>query len=316
MLFRSYASILPKAIVAAQMTYKGDEYITHVGSLANDLMKNTSNKDWSSRYFLAQVYLDLYSRTNDRSYLEQAYKIARSNVTILLKEQRTLNQTYIDPVKELTATEPDYRFLSEQEKKEKEKEYKAEQKRVKAYNKELNEARKTELPALYEPLVLNCELLFALADEMKISDSEKAEIEAILKTSSNGIFLCKPINDAYSFSQRNNRYTVEFTGDTLIIPADLMTAGSTVTITVTESSDSVTFDDCVITKVDRKGSTVDTFSAHISSKQMKKYDWTANSIVTITITYVDAYDKTVEFIFKVSQFKDHWYGDKVVFEQQ
>ena len=312
----NYASILPKAIVAAQMTYKGDEYISNVSSLANDLMKNTSNKDWSSRYFLAQVYLDLYSRTNDRSYLEQAYKIARSNVTILLKEQRNLNQTYIDPVKELTATEPDYRFLSEQEKKEKEKEFKVEQKRVKAYNKELNEARKAELPALYEPLVLNCELLFALADEMKISDSEKAEIEAILKTSSNGTFLCKPINDAYSFSQRSNRYTVEFTGDTLIIPADLMTAGSTVTITVTEGSDSVTFDDCVITKVERKGSTVDTFLAHISSKQMKKYDWTANSIVTITITYGDAYDKTVDFIFKVSQFKDHWYGDKVVFEQQ
>ncbi len=298
------------------MTYKGEEYISNVSSLANDLMKNTSNKDWSSRYFLAQVYLDLYSRTNDRSYLEQAYKIARSNVTILLKEQRTLNQTYIDPVKELTATEPDYRFLTEQEKKEKEQEYKLEQKRVKAYNKELNETRKTELPALYEPLVLNCELLFALADEMNISDAEKAEIEAILKTGTNGTFLCKPINDVYSFSQRGNRYTVEFTGDTLIIPADLLTANSSITVTVTEGSNSVTFDDCVITKVERKESTLDTFFAHISSKQMKKYDWTANSKVTITITYGDAYDKTVDLIFTVSQFEEHWYGDKVVFEQK
>ena len=41
--------------------------------------------------------------------------------------------------------------------------------------------RETELPALYEPLVLNCDLLFALADEMQISDMEKTEIEAILQ---------------------------------------------------------------------------------------------------------------------------------------
>ena len=312
----NYASILPKAIVAAQMTYTGDEYISNVKKLSDDLMTNTSSKDWSSRYFLAQVYLDLYSRTNDRAYLEKAFRIARSNVTILLGGQRTLNTTYIAPVQELTVSEPDYRFLTEQEKKAKEQEFKGEQKRVKAYNKAMNETRKTELLAVYEPLVLNCELLFALADEMGISDEEQAEIEAILKTDSNGIFLCKPINDAYSFSNRDNHYTVEFTGDTLIIPADLLTDGSTVTITVSESGESITFDDCVITKVERKGDTIDTFYAHYSSKQAKKYDWTADSKVTVTITYGDAYDKTVNFVFTVSLFEEHWYGDKIVFEQQ
>ena len=312
----NYASILPKAIVAAQMTYTGDEYISSVQKLADDLMTNTSNKDWSSRYFLAQVYLDLYSRTSDHSYLEKAYKIARSNVTILLSEQRSLNATYLAPVQELTVTEPDYRFLTEQEKKEQEKEFKAEQKRLKAYNKALNETRKTELLTLYEPLILNCELLFALADEMDISNEEKAEIEAILKTGSNGIFLCKPINDAYSFSNRDNRYTIEFTGDTLIIPANLLTSGATVVIAVSENGESFTFDDCVITKVERKGDTIDTFYVHYSSKQMKKYDWTADSKVTVTITYGDAYDKTVDFIFAVSLFEEHWYGDKVVFEQR
>ena len=312
----NYASILPKAIVAAQMTYNGDEYISKVRSLADDLLNNTSNKDWSSRYFLAQVYLDLYTKTDDQSYLEKAYRIARSNVTILLKEQRALNQTYLDPVQELTAAEPDYRFLSEQEKKEKEKEYKEEQKRVKAYNKELNETRKTELPALYEPLILNCELLFALAEKLGISDTEKRDLEAILGTETNGIFLSKPINDAYSFSNRDNRYTLDFSGDALDIPANLLTAGSTITITVNENGSSVTFDDCVITKVEREGKTIDTFIAHITSKQLKKYDWTADSRVVITITYGDAYDRTVTFNFKVSEFQEHWYGDKVVFVQE
>lgn len=260
--------------------------------------------------------MDLYSRTNNREYLEDAYQIAYDNVTILLKEQRAINNAYLSDVKELTVEEPDYRYLTEQEKKEKKEWYKEEQRRVKAYNKELRETRKTELPALYEPLVLNCELLFALADKLSISDTEKAEIEAILRTGSNGTFIVKPINDAYSFRNRKNQYSVEFDGDSLLIPADLLSAGSVITITVTESGNSVTFDDCEITKVERKGKTIDTFVAHVSSKQLKKYDWTANSQVTITITYGDAYDRSIKMNFIVSEFQEHWYGDKVVFEQK
>lgn len=312
----NYAKILPKAIVAAQNVYSGDEYISNVQAFAEALIKNTSTEDWSSRYFVAQVYLDLYSRTNNREYLEDAYQIAYDNVTILLKEQRAINNAYLSDVKELTVEEPDYRYLTEQEKKEKKEWYKEEQRRVKAYNKELRETRKTELPALYEPLVLNCELLFALADKLSISDTEKAEIEAILRTGSNGTFIVKPINDAYSFRNRKNQYSVEFDGDSLLIPADLLSAGSVITITVTESGNSVTFDDCEITKVERKGKTIDTFVAHVSSKQLKKYDWTANSQVTITITYGDAYDRSIKMNFIVSEFQEHWYGDKVVFEQK
>lgn len=311
----NYASILPKAITAAQMTYKGDEYNSYVKAFADDLEKNTENEEWASRYYLAQVYLDLYARTNDQSFLEKAYGIIHTNVTVLLKEQRSLNQAFLDDVQELTIEEPDYRFMSEQEKKEKEKWYKEEKNRVKAYNKEQKEARKTELPSLYEPLVLNCELLFALADNMNISNDEKKDIEAILGTDSNGIFMVKPINDAFSFFHRDQRYAIEFSGDTFVIPADLLTSGSIVTVSVFEGDNSTVFDDCVIAKVERKGSTADTFAAHFSSKQLKKYDWTADSKIVVTITYDDAYGKTAEFDFAVSEFKERWYGNKVVFTQ-
>ena len=40
---------------------------------------------------------------------------------------------------------------------------KQEQKRIDEYNKALKKTRETELPPLYEPLALNCELMFALA---------------------------------------------------------------------------------------------------------------------------------------------------------
>lgn len=312
----NYLQILPKAIVAAQETYYGRRYITTVEKYADAIIANTSSDDWSSRYFAAQVYMDLYSRTSDDSYLDKAYEIASENVTVLLKEQRSLNTTYTNKVEEQTAEEPDYRYMSDAEKKEAQKEYKAEQKRVKEYNKALNEARKTELPSLYEPLVLNCELLFALADQRHMTKADKNEIEALLKTETNGIFTVRPINDAYSFSNRGNTYSIEFNKEEMIIPVTLLTEESVITVSVDENGKTTEFNDCVVTKVDRKGKTIDTFDAYVSSKSLKKYAWTPDSEITITIKYADAYDKTIDFAYGVGTFEEHWYGDKVEFVAQ
>ena len=95
-----YVQILPKAIVAAQSVYSGEQYISSIKEFADAIIENTSTEDWSLRYFVAQVYLDLYARTKDQSYLDLAYKIAYDNVTILLKWQRSLNETYIKDVQE------------------------------------------------------------------------------------------------------------------------------------------------------------------------------------------------------------------------
>lgn len=312
----NYVQILPKAIVAAQNVYTGERYISSIGSFASAIIRNTSTEDWSTRYFVAQVYLDLYSKTNNQEYLNSAYNIARSNVTVLLEGQRALNKTFLNDIEEVVVEEPDYRFLTEKEKKEKEQEYKAEKKRAKKYTAALKEARKTELPSLYEPLVVNCELLFALADKMSISPSEKSEIEAILKTESGGTFLSKPINDKYSFSKQENEYSVKLTEDGIDIPAVLLTSESEVTVTVKDGSQTTTFDDCVVKKVDRKGSDADTFTAHYSSKKMKKYKWTNNSKVTITIKYHDAYDEALTFKYSVTINKKRFFGETVVFEKE
>ena len=248
--------------------------------------------------------------------LDSAYKIAYDNVTILLKGQRSLNETYLKDVQEVKVEEPDYKYMDEKEKKEKKKEYEEEQKRVKKYNKALKEERITELPSLYEPLVVNCELLFALADELGISDTEKADIEAILKTSTNGTFMTKPINDAYSFNGSGNKYSINFEKDEINIPADLLTAESKVTVSVTDNNKTETFDDCEVKKVVRKGSSIDTFTANYSSKQLKKYKWTPDSKVSVEIKYGDANDKTITFNFGVAEYEKHIPGDKVVFEEE
>ena len=310
----NYVQILPKAIVAAQNVYSGESYISNISEFASAIIRNTSTEDWSTRYFVAQVYLDLFARTNNQEYLNSAYKIARSNVTVLLEGQRTLNTTYLNDVEEVKVEEPDYRFLTDKEKKEKEKEFKAEKARVKKYNASLKEARKTELPALYEPLVVNCELLFALADRMNIGAAEKSEIEAILETESNGTFLAKPINEKYAFSNLNNTYAIDLTKDEIAIPVNLLTSETSVTVTVKDGNKITSFDDCMVKKVDRKGSDINTFVAHYSSNKMKKYKWTSDSEVTVEIKYNDAYDETLKFAFSVVGYKKHFYGNTVVFE--
>lgn len=312
----NYVQILPKAIVAAQETYSGDEYVSKVKTFVDSIIENTTTEEWSARYFAAQVYLDLYARTNDSEYLEEAYNRVYDNVTILLDKQRELNATYLGAVQELTVAEPDYRFMTEKEKEEAEKEFKAEQKRLKAYNNALKEARKTELPPLYEPLVLNCDLLFALADEMDISYKEKSVIEDILQTDKNGVFLPKPVNDRYSFTAAKDEYSIAFSKDEMVVPVELLAVGAEVIVSVSDSGKTTTFDDCVVSEVERKGDTIDTFSASISSKLMKDYAWTENSKVTVKIINGDK-DNPLVFRFKVIEFKDNWLiANKVVFGKE
>lgn len=309
----NYAQILPKVIVAAQEIYTGDEYITNIETFVNSIIDNTTLEEWSIRYFAAQVYLDLYTKTSNKEYLKAAYNIAYDNVTILLDEQRALNTAYLEGLQELTIPEPYYRFMTEKEKEKAEKEFKAEKKRLKTYNKELKNIRETELPPLYEPLILNCDLLFALANEVGIDDKEKTEIEAILQTDNNGIFLSNPINDRYSFNTENFEYNIEFNKKEIVIPVNLLSSNAEIVVCVSEGDKSVIFDDCIVDKVEREGNTIDTFQANVYSKSMKDYKWTKNSKVTVKIFNGGGEIPTV-FRFKIIEFKDNrLLADKVVF---
>ncbi len=310
----NYVKILPKAIASAEAIYSGNKYITVMKGYADDIIKNTSTTDWAVRYYAAQTYLSLYSKTKSKEYLETAYGIIFDNVTVLLSEQRKLNSIFLNDVVEVTISEPDYRYLSDKEKKEKMDEYKTEKKLAQEYNKNQKEIRETELPQLYEPLILNCELLFALADEMELSAEEKNNIEAILQTNSNGIFISRPINDAYSFSKKNKFfYNAEISKDEIRIPANLLTSESRISIMISEGGSWIVFDDASVSKVERKGSTIDAFTAVVTSSKWKNYKWTANSKITIRITYTDACDKSIDLDYEVMTFQSHWLGDIVGF---
>ena len=306
------ARILPKAIVAAQKQYPESKYIPVAKKYADMLDANTD--DWSSNYFIAQINLDLYDKTHDKAYLQAAYEKAHSNVTLLLKDQRALNDTYLADVKEITVDEPDYRYLSKEEKKEKQKEFKEEQKRAKEYNKSLKEARVTELPTLYEPLVLNCELLRTVASELKIDDTKKTEINNLLEADSNGIFMNKLVNEFYTYRNADKSHHVIYSQDQLRIPVCLLTAGTKVVVTVTENENVETVEDYTIQTVERKkDQAFDEFTAVYTSMQLMDHKWSADSKVEIKLIYEDANNRSATFACKVVKYVPHFYGEEVVF---
>jgi len=312
----NYVEILPKAIVAAQKTYTGDTYVNEISSLADDILINTETTNWSLRYFAAQVYLDLYGKTEDREYLKKAYNIAYDNIAVLVDEQKDINSAYFSDVKEATIEKPDYSYMDDSEKKAAEKTYKEEKKRADEYNKALKESRVTELPSTYEPLALSCDLLFALAEKINISDDDKASIESILQTKSKGVFITETINRKYSFSQPAIKQSIELTKEKILIPVSLLSSNSVITVSVTDKGKTENLSDCAVTKVERKGNGIDTFFAHVSGNALKKYPWSAESKVTVTISEGRGAEP-LTFKFRVSEYKDYFlFGDKVVFEAE
>ncbi len=299
-----FAEVLPLAICSLEEISPNDRYLEEAPRYAALIEKNTGNDDWALRYFAAQTYINLYSKTKDISYLKKAYTIALNNVNSLVEIQRGengLNSVYLADVVE--ASVPD--GATRQEKKE-----------IKQYNKMLKELRKTELPPVYEPLLLNCDLLFALAGQLDISDAEKAKIDGILHPDGAPIFLTQPLDDMYRFSPATVASVSEITfdGSSLIIPVQFLSAGYGIKVTVFDG-DSTVFTDWVLKKIDRKsGAAIETFTATFTSDSIKKYSFTRDSIVRVEIIpLVDTDCQTISVDFKVDSYRKIAFYTSVTF---
>lgn len=282
--------ILPKAIVAAQTIYTGEEYISNVAMFADALVANTHEDEWAMRYFAAQAYMDLYSRTEEPAYLKKAYDLAKKNVSQLIDEQQALNITYLQEVKKLTIEEPNYDSVPKTEKKAVQEKYEAEKAQIDAYNVQLEKTRETELPPLYEPLILNCDLLFALAEQLDIDSAEQRSIQNMLQTSSGGVFWTKPVNNRYSFMDQSEQYSMRYNKNKMEIPAELLTQGAKIEVIVETNQGNRSFTDWEVTSVERpklkknqEYSSIESFVAHVSSNDIKKFDWEEGMKVTINI---------------------------------
>ena len=286
-----FAETLPMAIVAAKYVMTEEEYIAYAEKYLEVILENCGKENWDVRYFAAQVYIDLSAITANKDYLEKAYQIAYANVNELVDEQDALNHAYMAEITEEVA-EKDATKREKQE--------------IKEYNKYIKEKRKRELPPVSEAFYLNCELLFALAEELGISDSEKQVIDATIHENGQRIFLTETLDNRFWASTskesiNSNDIAIEFDGEKIVIPANCLTERFTVTVSV---SDGTVISDWKVEKVERAKNSADCsdFRVNLTSEAAEDHEYAAGDTITITVIPAsDAPNNVIEFRYKVEE---------------
>lgn len=298
----SLAKTLPLAVAAASQVQTEDKYVKTAEKYLEMITDNTESDEWDLRYFAAEMYVDLYTKTQKKEYLQSAYDISLNNVNYLTAKQKEINSTYIASVKKVSIP----KTASKKEKK-----------KIEAYNDALEDKRETELPETYEPLAINCELLFAVADKLKISQAEKDHIEGILSDGDNSIFLTKPIRNIFTFNPTNMFFSSEYDKDELTLPVSCVSQGAKIKVTVTSGDKSVVYEDWKIDEVERPKKDFSSFKVVYTSKKAGDCKWHKDSQVKVEIFTGEYSDSAPVVInFKVSKYKHRkvvW--DTVEFEQ-
>lgn len=301
------AKVLPSVISAAEEVYSGAEYADAAVRYVQMLLGNTDHNDWALRYYAAQVYGDLFAQTNNDFYLKNAYDIALDNVNYLVSEQQRLNAAYLAPVQK-TAVPKDAT--------------KSEKKQIENANKTLEESRKTELPPVYEPLRLNCDLLFSLADILKVSESEQQKIDGILHPNGTPIFLTETLDGQYWFLHDLKldiaNTDIEFGGTAIILPATCCTSNTQITVSVQEANaeEPAVLTDWKVASVNRETEgELSTYHAVYTSEQAHHHDWQPGAAIQVDIQpKADANLPIYHFEFITEGTKKEWYDYLKVWE--
>lgn len=286
------AETLTMAISSVQESVSDEKKkIEDIDQYLELLKNNLETDDWSLRYFAAQTDIYLYSETHKKTYLADAYELAKNNVNYLIDKQIELNNAY----------------LSEIEDKDIPKDATKEQKKeIKQYNKMIHNDRKTELPPAYEALYLNCDLLFSIADKLGISENKKEEMDKILHGSSkaDALFLTAPLDNKYYFSDvpALDDSGIVYDKGELSVPASLVSGQSKITVTIGEGKNEKTITDWKIKEVKRKpGDAVNAMTVEYTSKESGDYDYVDHTPIKVVITPVEGEqcpDITVNFLTK------------------
>ena len=268
------AKVIPMAISSAKETLKGRSYNTYVEEKLDLLTKNIKNSDWSLRYFAALTYMDLYRVTKNEAHLDKAYNLTVDNVNSLVEEQRKKNSEYLGAIKE--------QEIPKDSTKEQKKE-------IKNYNKLLKEERKTALPPTYEPLVLNCDLLFALAEEKNIDVTAKNKINKMLHGNGEPLFLIEPLDQYYTMNSdslldiENAEFT--FTGKEFTMPTSFVSDDATIKMIVDIDGTKTEITDWVVSKVERKTEgDISSFKTTFKSDDIKSLQYSSTTKVKLVIT--------------------------------
>lgn len=272
------AQTLPKMISAARETLSGAACVAEMDRLAGLLVRNTGCKDWALRCFAAQTYRELYEKTASEAYLRTAFDLIFDNVNELVPEQHKLNSRYLAAVAEVPVDK---------------NAAKEEQKAVKAYNAALRKERKTALPPVYEPLLLNCELLTVLADELELDEAARREIDAILHPNGRTLFLGVPLDEKFTFSPHETAELTEaevsyesgMTGtQQLKLPAAYLEEGCEVSAVIRQGETETPLGPWEVAEVNRgKTQELSQFTATLTCKPAEKLTFREGDMVEVTV---------------------------------
>lgn len=295
-----YARILPLAIVAAENSMSEEDYVTLASDYAGKILDNIGTTDWALRYYAAQTYVNLYAHTLNTDYLWSAYQAVLDNVNYLVDGQTKLNATYLAKVKE----EP----IPKGTKKDQETQ-------IKDYNKLIKEKRKTELPPVSEALLVNCELLFAIADQLGVSTADQRKIDNVLHENGSQLFLFDALDNKYRFSGKTALNAslidaISFNGKELIVPAEFVSDSYSITVAITGTDGVETIiDDWQVSSVERKTEgVIGEFAAKFKSGTADKFSYTDSMEIAITIRPHANYETSViELNYRTTNAKNEWY---------
>jgi hypothetical protein len=302
-----YARVLPPAIAAANEVYKGDQYEEYASEHAKAIIDNTDHSDWALRYFAAETFVDLYSRSRNGSYLQTAYEITRDSVNYLVPEQKNLNSTYLAEVKEREIPKD----ADDEEKKQ-----------IEDYNKMLHDKRNAEVPPVSEPLMLNCDMLFAIAGELSLEETEKTKIDSMLHPKGERLFLTEALDDRYWFGDSEDEPKfedpdIDFGGTAMVVPAAYVTDETEIEVSVKNPDDDepTLIKDWKVNRVERgTEGDMSTFQALFTSEKAHDQEWVPNATVKVVITPMAGGKESYARTFKAKGTKKEWYDYLKVWE--
>ena len=178
------------------------------------------------------------------------------------------------------------------------------------------------MPPVDEALYLNCDLLFALVEQLDISVDEQKKIDAILHENGEPVFLTQALDEKFWFESADKKLDVQnididFDGKTLKIPAVCIADRSRITVSVDGSSGNQTFQDWTVKKVYRpKGADCSDFIVIFTSETAKKYKYESGDKIAVQITPVaESADEILEYDYKATVIQKAFAFKTISFER-
>ena len=300
------SDVVPLVIASAEKVQSTNDYKNTLVHYSDVLERNIRNDNYELQYFLAQMYVKLYDLTKGRDWLDKAYKRVYANTSSLVREQNIANDEYLGEYKEIEV--PD--TATKEEKNE-----------IKQMNKENKEARKKELPPVNQHLLLNCQLLFELANEKKITDEEKRTIDSILHDNTNRLFFTEPLDNLFwyfppsEYKASDYSYSIICEGDKFKMNSLLVCDSTDIKMEYSDEKGTKVYDHWDY-EVDRKENVVTIIPKILDEEKMelKKIDYKINKNTKAKITVYPIVSESCEPV--TAKFKnnkgwvlDHWYRE-------